>query len=131
MITFTLDKSNNQIVVKMSGSISVDEAARSLNEVANACKELQDNFVFINDISELHFDSEAKLITLNKVHMKMLDLFKIKKFIRVIGKSKDLLTQLSKIDKGSRLEQGIISYHFEYHNIDILIPRIKSKLAFF
>ncbi len=107
MITFSLDKSDNRIVVKMSGDISADEAARSLNEIANACKELQDGFVFINDISELDFDSETKLITLNKVHLKMLDLFKVKKFIRVIGKSKDLLTRLSKIDKKFNLKDTL------------------------
>ncbi len=104
MITFNLDKSGNRVVIKMSGNISTDEAIRNLNEFVDMCKELEDNFTIINDISEINIDTEAKLITLNKVHMKIFELFKVGKIIRIIGKSKSVLIQLSKIDKKFNLK---------------------------
>jgi len=104
MITFNLDEPKNQIIIKMSGNISIDDASRNLNDIANLCRKLSDNFTIVNDISELSIDSEAELVTLNKVNRKMFELFKVGKVIRVVGNSRPILMQLSKIDKKFNLK---------------------------
>ena len=117
MITFDLDETQNYIIIKMFGNISIDHASRNLNDFTNLCRKLSDNFTIINDISGLSIDSEAELVTLNKVNRKIFELFKVGKVIRVVGKSKPILMQLVKIDKEFNLKD--IYY----------VPTIKEAIA--
>ena len=104
MITFDLDEPKNFIIIKMFGKISIDDASNNLNNFTNLCRKLSDCFTIINDISGLSIDSEAELVTLNKINRKMFELFKVGKVIRVVGKSKPILMKLSKIDKNFNLK---------------------------
>jgi len=61
----------------------------------------------INDLSKLDAEPEV-LLTLNKIHLKMKELFRIGKVIRVIGRSKRLLVELSSLDK----KFNITSIHY-------------------
>ena len=104
MIDIQVDRENNRAMIKMSGNVSYEEAGQSIKKVFEACRDLEDDFSIINDISNLQIRSEEELRTLNKVHLKMSDSFKIGKVIRVIGKSKSILIKLSKIDKEFNLK---------------------------
>lgn len=104
MITFDLDEPKNFIIIKMFGKISIDDASNNLNNFTNLCRKLSDCFTIINDISGLSIDSEAELVTLNKINRKMFELFKVGKVIRVVGKSKPIFMKLSKIDKNFNLK---------------------------
>jgi hypothetical protein len=104
MITFDLDEPKNFIIIKMFGKISIDDASNNLNNFTNLCRKLSDCFTIINDISGLSIDSEAELVTINKINRKIFELFKVGKVIRVVGKSKPILMKLSKIDKNFNLK---------------------------
>lgn len=117
MISFDLDKARNRIFINMSENISVDEAGMNIKKFVDLCKELEDGFSIINDISKLDMVSDAELVTLTKVHIKMCELFKVGSVIRIVGESKSLLMQLSQIDK-----------KFDLKNI-YYVPTMKEAVA--
>jgi len=107
MITINLDKKNNRIIVAASGTVSKEEISAKLNEFLKLSAALDDGFDVINDLSQLDAEPEV-LLTLNKIHLKMKELFRIGKVIRVIGQSKTLLLELSGLD--NKLDISHIHY---------------------
>lgn len=99
MIRFDFDKEHNRVVIKMAETVSFDDANTKLKEFVDECNALGTNFTIINDISELIISSEEELRTLNRVHLKLMDLFMVGKVIRVLDATNPLYKQLKQIDK--------------------------------
>jgi hypothetical protein len=98
MIALYLDKERQLIKITVSGNVSKDEISENLLAFIKLSSELEDGFSIINDLSGLDAGPE-ELLTLTKIHLKMAELGKIGKVVRVIGKSKSLLMKLSGFDQ--------------------------------
>ncbi len=82
----------------VSGSVSKEEIGAKLNEFLKLIVGLEGEFTVINDLSELDAGPE-ELLTLNRIHLKIQEMGRIGKVVRVIGNSKSLLVKLSGFDK--------------------------------
>ncbi len=112
MIHFDIDQEQNRVVTKMSDAVSFDDANKKLKTFIEECNSLGVNFTIINDISELIISSEEELRTLNRVHLKLMDLFMVGKVIRVLDTSSAIFEQLTRIDK--EFEMTNITYVDNY-----------------
>lgn len=116
MIAINVDSAKNTILIKMAGAISSEETAKAVIKLFEIAPQMKENFNVINDISGLLTISPEQSETLNKVNLKLLSTYKVNKIIRVVGKSRTVLVQLSVSDK----RKGI--------NEVIYVPTIKEAI---
>ncbi|MCB0284364.1 MAG: hypothetical protein KDF60_17405 [Calditrichaeota bacterium] len=107
MIAINVDSAKNTILVKIAGAISAEQTTKAVIKLFEVAPKMKENFSVINDISGLLTISAEQSETLNKVNQKLLNTYKINKIIRVVGKSRDVLIQLSVSDKRTGLKNVI------------------------
>jgi hypothetical protein len=103
MISINLDKQNNRIMIKFIGQVTSEESSVNAKRFFEAVNDLDENFTIISDFSLWEVQSEEQLRMLLNLHMKVNELHKVGKVIRVVGKSKPLLVHLLQLDKKHQL----------------------------
>ena len=101
----------------MAGTISKDEINKSVVRLFELIPQMHDNFSIINDVSALNSITTEQTTTLLKVNEKIIQLYKLNKIIRIVGKSKTVLLQLSAADK----KAGIKNIYY--------VPTIKEAIS--
>jgi len=99
MITFNIDKKNNILFIKVINDITPPEVIEILPRIYKLCKELPEGFVIINDLSSMVEKPKDDFKILSQINKKTNIMFKVAKTIRIIGKSKANLINMSTLDK--------------------------------
>ncbi len=98
MISVKVDKKSNSLHVKIIGDNSRDQISTAISKVFAFAAELDAGFCVINDLSQYNTESVEDLSTVCKVHKMIANEFKLGKVIRVVGRSKENLITLSRLD---------------------------------
>lgn len=105
MIVINVDSAKNSILIKMAGAISQEESNKTIVKLFELAPKMKKDFYVINDLSGLESLSKEQSNTLAKVHEKLISTYPVKKIIRVIGRSRTVLLQLSVADKKIGLQK--------------------------